>query len=50
MEVLLCEHVNDLRHSQFHLLNCFITTGSELREEAKVTEQGLDCREAEELS
>ena len=44
MEVLLCEHVNDLRHSLFHLLNCLITTASELRE------QGLDYREAEELS
>ena len=37
MEVLLCEHVNDLRHSLFHLLNCLITTDSELREKAKVT-------------
>ena len=37
MEVLLCERVNDLRHSLFHLLNCLITTASELREEAKVT-------------
>ena len=44
MEVLLCEHVNDLRHSIFHLFNCLITTASELRE------QGLDYREAEELS
>ena len=32
MEVLLCEHVNDLRHNLFHLLNCLITTDSELRE------------------
>ena len=32
IEVLLCEHVNDLRHSLFHLLNCLITTASELRE------------------
>ena len=32
MEVLLCEHVNDLHHSLFHLLNCLITTDSELRE------------------
>ena len=31
VEVLLCERVNDLRHSLFHL-NCFITTASELRE------------------
>ena len=37
MEVPLCEHVNDLRHSLFHLLNCFITTASGLREKAKVT-------------
>ena len=37
MEVLLCEHVNDLRHRLFHLLNCLITTASELREKAKVT-------------
>ena len=26
MEVLLCEHVNDLRHSIFHLLICLIAT------------------------
>ena len=32
MEDLLCERVNDLRHSLFHLLNCLITTASELRE------------------
>ena len=32
MEVLLCERVNDLRHSLFHLLNSLITTASELRE------------------
>ena len=42
MEVLLCERVNDLRHSPFHLLNCLMTTASkyfppELRELAKVT-------------
>ena len=37
MEVLLCERVNDLRHSLFHLLNCLITTASELREKPKVT-------------
>ena len=24
MEVLLCEHVNDLHHSLFHLLNCLL--------------------------
>ena len=44
MEVLLCERVNDLRHNLFQLLTCLITTASELRE------QGLDYREAEELS
>ena len=32
MEVLLCECVNDLYHSPFHLLNCLITTACELRE------------------
>ena len=32
MEVLLCDRVNDLRHSLFHLLNCLITTACELRE------------------
>ena len=37
MEVLLCKHVNDLCHSLFHLLNCLITTASELREIPKVT-------------
>ena len=37
MEVLLCESVNDLRHSLFHLFNCLITTASELKEEPKVT-------------
>ena len=30
MEVLLCERVNDLRNSHFHILNCLITTASEL--------------------
>ena len=37
MEVLLCERVNVLRHSLFHLLNCLITSVSELMEEPKVT-------------
>ena len=37
MEVLLCERVNDLCLSHFHLLNCLITTASEVREDAKVT-------------
>ena len=32
MKILLCERVNDLRHSLFHLLNSLITTASELRE------------------
>ena len=32
IEVLLCERVNNLRHSLFYLLNCLITTASELRE------------------
>ena len=32
MEVLLCECVNDLRHSLFHLLSSLKTTASELRE------------------
>ena len=31
-EVLLCEHVNNLRHSLFHLLSCLITTASVYRE------------------
>ena len=51
MEVLLCERVNDLRHSLFPLLNCFITTASELRKKPKShREQGMGYREAEELS
>ena len=37
MEVVVCERVNDLRHSLFYLLNCLITTASELRELPKVT-------------
>ena len=37
MKVLLCERVNDLRHSLFHLHNCLITTASELKELPKVT-------------
>ena len=32
MEVILCDRVNDLRQSLFHLINCLITTTSELRE------------------
>ena len=51
MKVLLCERVNDLRHSLFYLLNCLITTAFELREEAKTHRvQGLDYMECEELS
>ena len=51
MKVLLCERVNDLRHSLFHLLNCLITIASELREKLKLTGgKDLDYREAEELS
>ena len=51
MEALLCERVNDLRHSPFHLLNCLITTASETRKKSKSHwEQGLDYREAEKLS
>ena len=50
MKVLLCERVNDLRHSFFHLLNCLITTASELRGITKSHRvQGLDNMEAEEL-
>ena len=37
MEVLWCESVNDLRQSLFHLLNCLITTASELWKWSKVT-------------
>ena len=37
MKILLCDRVNDLRHSLFHLLNSLITTASELREQPKVT-------------
>ena len=37
IEVLLCDRVNDLRHSLFRPFNCIITTASELREKPKVT-------------
>ena len=51
MEVLLCECVNDLRHSLFHFISGLITTASELRGISKShREQGLDYREGEELS
>ena len=36
-DFFLYGHVNDLHHSLFHLLNCLITTASELSEYAKVT-------------
>ena len=49
MEVVLCERVNDLRHSLFHLLNCLITTASELGNNQSHREEGLNNREAEEL-
>ena len=45
MEVLLCECVNDLCHSLFHLLNCLIMRVPELMEISKShREQGLDYR------
>ena len=47
MEVLLCECVNDLRHSLFHLLNCLITTAEGITKSHR--EQVLNYREAEEL-
>ena len=50
MEVLLCERVNDLRHSLFRLLDCVIMTASERREEQKLQGEGLDYRKAEEVS
>ena len=51
IEVLLCERVNDLHQSLFHLLNCLISTASELNGITKShREQDLDYREAEELS
>ena len=51
MEVFLCERVNDLRHSLFHLFNSLITTASKVTVITKShREQGLDYREAEELS
>ena len=50
MEVLLCERVNDLRHSLFQLLNCLITTGLSLGKSKSHREQGLDYRKGDELS
>ena len=49
MEVLLCECVNNFRHSLFHLPNCLITRACKLREYPKVT-GSKHYREAEELS
>ena len=46
MDALLCERVNDLRHSLFHLLNCLWAWGIT----KSYKEQGLDYREARELS
>ena len=50
MEVLLWKRVNELRHSLFHLLNCLITIASEFKGKLSHRKQGLDYREAEELS
>ena len=49
MEVLLCEHVNDLRHSLFHVLTRLITTASELGITKSYREQVLDYRGGKEL-
>ena len=49
MEVFLCERVNNLRHSLFHLPNCLITTASKFLTKSH-REQGLDYREGEEVS
>ena len=35
--ILLCDRVNNLGHTFYHLLNCLITTAYELRESQKVT-------------
>ena len=32
MDIHLCERFNDLPHILFYLLNCLLTTASELRE------------------
>ena len=51
MEVLLCERVNDLCHSLFHLIYCLIKTASELKGIIRShREQGMDYKEAEELT
>ena len=52
MEVLLCERVNDLRHSLFHLLNCLIRTTSELWKGITKSHRklGINYGEGEELS
>ena len=49
MEVLLCECVNDLHHSLFHLLNCLMTTACDVGITKSHKEQGLDYRDGEEL-
>ena len=54
-EVILCERVNDLPHSLFHLLNCLITTASKFFPWAlgitkSHREHCLDYKEAEEMS
>ena len=49
MEVLLCERVNDLHYSLFHLLNCLIMTACEGITKSH-REKGLDYRDGEELS
>ena len=48
MEVLLCEHVNDLHQRLFHLLNCLIKTASGITKSHR--DQGLDYRESEQQS
>ena len=48
MEVLLCERVNELRHSLFHLLNCLMTTALGITKSHR--EQGLDYRKGVEVS
>ena len=38
IQALLCERINNLRHSLFHLLNFLITTASELGNKQKSLE------------
>ena len=49
MEVLLCERVNDLRHSLFHLLNCVKKTASKISLSLGNKQKSQGAREAEEL-